>query len=320
MKGVSAKDRMARGFHVCRSEALAPTVKHLGRVALAGSALGLWAAARRRRPAWQTPMGASVRAGRLAVRTEGHGPPVVLLHGLIGSGRFWGRSYDTLAAAHRLIVPDLLGFGRSDRPDEGYGPRDHAAAVVAALDHLEVLEPAVIGAHSLGCVVALCLAATYPDRVKRIVGFGPPLYPDRRAAQRRIGAAGPMAKLFVLPGPAAERACKWVCDHRAAAATVARWSHPSLPSPLADDAVEHSWRSYSETMEHCLLTGEPATWLASVAAPVEFIFGTADRVVDAAFVYRVARDYPLVTGNERPGDHRLPLTAPDWCRSRLASR
>lgn len=285
---------------------------------LGGAAIGLHVRGRRRRPPWEPARGNERRAGPLAVRTAGDGPPIVLLHGLIGSGRFWGRAYDALAADHRLIVPDLLGFGRSEHPDAGYGPDDHADAVAAALDELGVRQPAVVGAHSLGCVVALRLATSHPGCVERIVGFGPPLYPDRQVARRRIGAAGPMAKLFALPGPAAERACRWVCDHREAAALVARWTHPSLPPVLADDAVEHSWRSYSETMERCLLTGEPATWIPALSVPVELVFGASDPVVENGFVAGLARQHPHVRAERRRGDHRLPLTMPAWCRERVA--
>lgn len=85
-------------------------------------------AAGRRRPTertgWSAPGGDVVRSGGLAVRTLGdHGPPVVLLHGLGGSERSWGSTYDTLATDRRLIVPGLLGFGRSPHPANGYSPR-----------------------------------------------------------------------------------------------------------------------------------------------------------------------------------------------------
>ena len=270
-----------------------------------------------RRPGWEAPRGLTRRAGPLAVRTSGSGPPVVLLHGLIGSGRFWGHEYDQLAAYHFLVVPDLLGFGNSERPVHGYGPDDHASAVVAALDEVGVDRPALFGAHSLGCVVALRLAAVHPDRVERIVGFGPPLYPDRARARLRIAGASPMAKLFVLPGTAAERACRFVCEHRDAAAVVARWTHPSLPPELADDAVEHSWESYSETMDRCLLTGEPATWLSAIDVPICFVAGAADRVVDSAFLDELSERHPQLRVECWPGDHRLPLAHARRCREHL---
>ena len=60
----------------------------------------------------------------LAVETVGEGPPVLLVHGFPDSGRVWRHQVGALAAAgHRVIVPDLRGFGASDRPEgvEHYG-------------------------------------------------------------------------------------------------------------------------------------------------------------------------------------------------------
>jgi pimeloyl-ACP methyl ester carboxylesterase len=245
------------------------------------------------------------------------GPPVVLLHGLVGSGRFWGGAYDGLAHGRRLVVPDLLGFGRSERPAGDYGPDDHAAAVVAALDALGIDEPITIGAHSLGCVVALRLATTLPERVVRITGFSPPLYPDVAAARRRIGASNPMARLFALPGPVAQAACRFVCDHRAVAAVVARLSHPSVPPPVAADAVQHTWESYSRSVKRCLLTAEPARWLSGLSRPVRLVAGLRDTVVDAPFLASLAARHPHVTLETWPGDHGLPLRDAARCSAAL---
>lgn len=50
------------------------------------------------------------------VRETGQGTPVVLVHGFPGNARDWGRVAGTLAASHRVIQPDLLGFGQSAKP------------------------------------------------------------------------------------------------------------------------------------------------------------------------------------------------------------
>lgn len=267
---------------------------------------------------WQPPAGEHRRAGRLAVRTLGRsGPPVVLLHGLVASGVYWGAAYDGLGESHRLVVPDLLGFGGSERPEGGYGPDDHVRAVVQCLDALGVDQPVTIGAHSLGCLVALRMAATEPDRVRGIIGFGPPLYRDRSAAEARIGASGSMARLFALPGATAERACRWVCDHRQAAARLAVLSHPHLPAPIASDGVAHSWPSYSQTLSEVILDGGAIGWLDAIAAPVELVVGERDPVVDHQLLEELGRRREGPTLQVWPGGHDLPLAQAGRCAAAI---
>jgi len=199
---------------------------------------------------------------------------MLLLHGLVGSGRYWGGAFDVLARGRRLVVPDLLGFGRSPRPARGYGPDDHVAAIVGCLDELGATDAAVVGAHSAGALIALRLAAMHPERVAAVVAFGPPAYADSRAARARMSALGPMARLFVLPTGLAAAACAWTCNHRTAAARLAVLSHPGLPAPIAADSVQHSWDSYpnvtSETWtgDHHLPLRAPTACVEALASAV----------------------------------------------------
>ena len=245
---------------------------------------------------------------------------MVLLHGLVGSGMYWGAAFDELALDHRLVVPDLLGFGRSPRPAAGYGPDDHVDALLGCLDELGVTEPVVIGAHSLGTLIAIRAAATHTERVERVVAFGPPLYPDRAAAVTHVGGTSPMGRLFVLPGRTAERACRWVCNHRDLASRLAVATHPGLPPPIAADSVQHTWDSYSETLERVILEADAPTWLASVACPVRLIAGDRDCVVDHSFLLQLRAGHPQVTVDDWTGGHDLPLGRPQDCVAAIRAR
>ncbi|MEO7573471.1 MAG: alpha/beta hydrolase [Acidimicrobiales bacterium] len=290
---------------------------------LAG-AVGLSAAThahrRARRTMWTRPGGRVIRTPTLSTRLLGDGgPPVLLLHGLVASGIYWGGAYDRLAAQHRLVVPDLLGFGHSPRPVTGYGPDDHADAVVGCLDALGIDAPVVIGAHSLGTLIALRLASSRPERVAAIVAFGPPIYPDPATATAHVGATSPMGRLFVLPGRTAEIACRWVCDHRELAAHLAALTHPGLPREIAADAVQHSWASYSETLALVVLAAEATTWLERVRCPVHLVAGDSDPVVDHDHLRRMAELHPGVTLRVLPGRHDLPVTHATDCASMIAA-
>ncbi len=288
---------------------------------LAGAAVGKYAqrVRSRGRVNWRPPGGRQVVTSSLAARVIGEsGSPVVLLHGLVASGIFWGASYDALARQHRLVVPDLLGFGRSPRPTSGYGPDDHVRALLACLDDLGVTEPATIGAHSLGSLIAIRLAATHPDRVSGIVAFGPPLYRDRRSARAHVAGTGPMGPLFVLPGRTAQIACRWVCDHRALSAKLAELTHPGLPPAIAADGVQHSWDSYSETIDRMILANEAPTWLSQVRCPVRLVAGDRDRVADHKFLGQLPLIVDGVAVETWSGGHDLPLAWPRECAHAIA--
>jgi pimeloyl-ACP methyl ester carboxylesterase len=249
------------------------------------------------------------------VRTVGdHGPPVLLLHGLAGSGRYWGADYDQLGRHGRLVVPDLLGFGASPRPASGYGPAEHADALAACLDELGADRPALVVGHSLGALVALALAAHHPGRVGAVVAFSPPLYRTPAEAARRVGRLGLTARFFGRPGPLSRAACRWMCTHRDAAAGVAQWWRPDLPVTLARDGVQHSWASYSQTFQGLILGAAGEAWVDATAIPVRFVAGAADRVPDVAYLEELAASRPGVSLAVWAGaDHDLPLTQPKRC-------
>lgn len=102
----------------------------------------------------------------LGYRRAGTGPPVLLLHGIPGSGASWEPIASRLGAAVDVIVPDLLGFGASDRPPglAGLHARGQAAAVDDLLDELGIGPVTVIG-HDFGGPVALSLVARRPGAV-----------------------------------------------------------------------------------------------------------------------------------------------------------
>jgi pimeloyl-ACP methyl ester carboxylesterase len=103
-----------------------------------------------------------------AAGTRGAGEPLVLLHGFPTSSHLWGKLVPLLPAGHRVVVVDLLGFGRSDRPaDRGLGVRAHAERVVELLDVLGINYACVVG-HDLGGGVAQVLAIRWPQRVSRL--------------------------------------------------------------------------------------------------------------------------------------------------------
>jgi pimeloyl-ACP methyl ester carboxylesterase len=136
----------------------------------------------------------------------GDGPPVLLLHGFPDSWRLWRHQLTALAkAGHRVIAPDLRGFGKTDRPAgvEEYKLRTLVADVVGLLDVLHVDRAAVVG-HDWGAALARAVTRFVPDRVTRlvVVSVGHPI----AGAAARAGPAAAVLVHALVPVPGRGRA------------------------------------------------------------------------------------------------------------------
>lgn len=104
----------------------------------------------------------------LNVATAGDGPAVVLLHGFPHTWQLWGEIIGPLSTHHRVIAPDLRGFGASTRAPDGYDAGTLADDIRGILDALAEPTAAVV-AIDAGVPVAVLLALRHPDRVRRLV-------------------------------------------------------------------------------------------------------------------------------------------------------
>jgi pimeloyl-ACP methyl ester carboxylesterase len=103
----------------------------------------------------------------------GHGPALLLLHGLVGSSLNWDRNIQFLARFRTVYAVDLANMGQSDRV-AGIDPGLEASAdrVAACMDALGIARADIAG-HSHGGAMAMMLAARHPQRVRRLVLFAP---------------------------------------------------------------------------------------------------------------------------------------------------
>jgi haloalkane dehalogenase len=108
---------------------------------------------------------------RLAHVDEGDGAPVVMWHGEPTWGYLWRHVLPPVRdAGHRVVLPDLVGFGRSDKPvDRGWYSYDrHVALAATLLEDLD-LRDATFVVHDWGGPIGLRLAVEHPERVARLV-------------------------------------------------------------------------------------------------------------------------------------------------------
>jgi pimeloyl-ACP methyl ester carboxylesterase len=143
-----------------------------------------------------TSGGTYVRVGQHSIYYEarGSGDPLLLIHGLSGSGRWWARNVDSLSERHRVYVVDLAGFGRS-RSAPRIRLHDTAAFLRRWMDAVQIERASIVG-HSMGGAIAATLAADHPDRVDRLIAVNAAaLMANRRDLVFRFGSGRVIASL-----------------------------------------------------------------------------------------------------------------------------
>jgi pimeloyl-ACP methyl ester carboxylesterase len=123
-----------------------------------------------------------------AVDWRGAGEPalnLLAIHGITANARAFDGIAGALLPETRTIAVDLIGRGDSEAPEGGHGVPGHVGDVLAVLDGLRIGSAAVVG-WSLGSLVALHLAAGYPERVARLVLLDPPLVPLSESTQTSL--------------------------------------------------------------------------------------------------------------------------------------
>ena len=119
----------------------------------------------------------SIVAGgiRTNVHDLGSGPPLLMIHGSgpgVSAWANWRLAMPVLARQARVIAPDMVGFGYTDRPaKQRYDMDSWVGQAVGVLDALEIEQADLVG-NSFGGALALALAIRHPKRVRRLVLMG----------------------------------------------------------------------------------------------------------------------------------------------------
>ncbi len=257
-----------------------------------------------------TPLYVEVRGGG--------GVPVVLVHGLLGSGRYWNDVSPLLEGAHWVIVPDLLGFGRSPWPETAYTVGAHLDGLTATVEAVTA-EPVVLVGHSMGAVLAVEYARTRPGAVLALVLVSPPLFLSEADFRRRIRGLSPLTRAFARSPALAFLACTLHEALGSFGGKMARWLNPGRPGHVASDASEHIWESMSGSLRHVVFETSLADSLPRLSGvPVLIIHGSEDGMADGDELCRLAS----TTGAEilcLSGDHHLPLAAPEGVAEAIES-
>lgn len=216
--------------------------------------------------------------------------PLLLIHGLGDAAVVWRDVARTLSRSCRVLSVDMRGHGRSDWAADGdYSPRTMAADV-AELCQILGLDSLVAAGHSMGASVALRLAASRPDLVRKLVlcDFGAAMNPDQSDmlvdtlldAHRDYASVGEYADVLAARHPVASPdLVQWLAAETTMSGSGAvrlRYDPALLSSKRHDGArQEESWRL-----------------MAALERPVLVQRGIASSVLSARTAERMARQIP----------------------------
>lgn len=207
----------------------------------------------------------------------GKGETIILLHGMAASGRYWEQLLPYISVGHRVITLDLLGFGRSPTPKHiTYNYASHIQCIVDTLEDMAIVDPFILVGHSMGALIALRLASQYPEKIKKLVLVGMPIYNSPRQAHRDIVATSKLKELAYY-GPTSKALCGLWCGLlRPVSSRLAHLYLPSLTKAVASDSVLHTWQSYSQSLRNVLERQHAGVDIKKYGKRVRLIYGDKD--------------------------------------------
>jgi esterase len=240
------------------------------------------------------------------------GPPVVILHGLMGSARNWGSVSKQLAESHRVLTPDLRNHGRS--PWAETMSFDEMAGDVAQSIEARRLAPVMLVGHSLGGKVAMRLALTRAELVARlvVVDVAPVLYRHSLAEYIEAMRAIDLANVTRRPEVEAE---------------LARTIHdPLMRAFLLQNLVRtpkgYAWRANLDVIASSLpeLMDFPPSAGQSYPGPTLFIAGSRSTYVRPEYRPVIQQLFPKVEYATIAGaGHQVHADRPDEFLAELSA-
>lgn len=250
-----------------------------------------------------------VRLYYYAAGSRGAGEPIVLIHGFPTSGHLWSEVVPVLPAGHRVVVLDLLGYGRSDRPGAQRLTLDaHADRVLAFFDALSIGEATVVG-HGLGGGVAQSLVTRFPARVSRLclvssVGFD--AWPPRGARiWRRLHALVGLTPPSWIQSMLRTSLQRGYANADQGVRSLEQYAR-AFASPDGRTALVRHLRALD-----CAETMALAPRLGSIAVPTAIVWGQNDPFLPVALGARLRDAIPGATLDVVPSAHHyLPEDTP----------
>ena len=235
-------------------------------------------------------VGQSIEANGITTNfhDQGSGPPVLLIHGSgpgVSAWANWRTTIPALAERFRVLAPDMVGFGFTQRPrDVVYSLDTWVSHALGFMDALGIEAASVVG-NSYGGALALAMAARAPQRVTRLVLMGSagvsfPLTPGLEAAWGYQPSAANMKALMGI----------FAYDQRLVTDELAALRHQASLRPGVQEAFAAMFPAPRQRWIEALTT--PAERILALPQPTLIVHGREDRVIPLDNAYELLRLIP----------------------------
>lgn len=222
-------------------------------------------------------------ANTLACLDRGHGPVVLLVHGFPLDHRMWEHQIDALAANHRVLAPDLCGFGDSNLPDGKVSMDCYAKALDALLTAKGVKEPVHLAGFSMGGYVALAFLRLFASRVGSLMLI------DTKAAGDSEEAAQGRAKLAQkVLAEGSSVAAEAMVPKMFSDATLKDHDQATLVSQVRQMMEEQDPAAVAAALDAMAHRPDSTPCLAKIRIPTLVIVGEHDVITPPAEMKKVA--------------------------------
>ncbi len=211
-----------------------------------------------------------------AAGTRGAGDPVVFLHGFPTSSHLWAEVVPLMPPGHRIVVVDLLGYGRSDRPlKRSVDVRGHAERIVELLDQLGIKRACLVG-HGIGGGIVQSIAIRHAERVSSLCLINSVAFDRWPTLEGRVARTTlPLTRFLpasVFVGVLRRDLMRGYTDPDRATHSLDLYLRPFAGDDGRDALVAHIRALTSDE------TRELGGQLARIAAPTTVVWGQHDRV------------------------------------------
>jgi pimeloyl-ACP methyl ester carboxylesterase len=251
-------------------------------------------------------------AYELKVFERGHGRPVILLHGVLSTHRYWDGVADLLESKRQILTPDLLGFGVSPKPRRAaYSPEQMVDCLEETFRHYHFKQPPVLAGHSYGANMALLWALKSPHRFSGLV-LSSPLFFEENILDQQLATVALEGKWLT------SRALARVVTFGMALSglvplRLAMRAANDRPQSVMEDVTSQKFYVFRKMQKYPLYRHAVLADLQKVTIPTRVLVADKDHMVNRAIadLETLCKAQRLCQVQILPGSHQILLEHPE---------